>query len=59
MEIPQRKEVSRVKYEKPQVVALTDALESIRAGSLMKQPLGSDGPGSNQITVAAYASDEE
>ncbi|MGB2667661.1 MAG: hypothetical protein WAK48_26930 [Candidatus Acidiferrum sp.] len=48
-----------MKYEKPLVVALPDALESVLAGSLMKEPLGSDGPGSKQITVAAYASDEE
>jgi hypothetical protein len=59
MEIPKRKEVSAMKYEKPLVVALPDALESVLAGSLMKEPLGSDGPGSKQITVAAYASDEE
>jgi hypothetical protein len=48
-----------VKYEKPQVAALPDALESILAGSLMKTALASDGPGSHHITVAAYASDEE
>ena len=54
-----RKEVIDVKYEKPQVAALPDALESILVGSLMKTALASDGPGSNHLTVAAYASDEE
>lgn len=48
-----------MKYEKPEVTALPDALESILAGSLMKTALVSDGPGSNHITVAAYVSDEE
>lgn len=58
-EKPKRKEVIEMKYEKPQVTALPDALESVLAGSLMKTALVSDGPGSNHITVAAYAADEE
>jgi hypothetical protein len=48
-----------VKYEKPQVVRLPEALESILASSLMKGDHHSDGPGSSQITVAAYSSDED
>jgi hypothetical protein len=48
-----------VKYEKPQISSLPDALESILAVSLMKGDHHSDGPGSNQITVAAYLSDED
>jgi hypothetical protein len=48
-----------VKYEKPQVASLPNALESILAASLMKGDDHSDGPGSKQITVAAYTSDEE
>jgi hypothetical protein len=48
-----------VKYEKPQIASLPDALESILAASLMKGDHHSDGPGSNQITVAAYSSDED
>jgi hypothetical protein len=51
--------VINVKYEKPEVVCLPDALASVLAASLMKGNSHSDGPGSNQITVAAYASDEE
>lgn len=48
-----------MKYEKPQISSLPDALESILAVSLMKGDHHSDGPGSNQITVAAYLSDED
>ena len=59
METSRRKEVIDVKYEKPQVVCLPEALESVLASSLMKGDHHSDGPGSSQITVAAYVSDED
>lgn len=48
-----------MKYEKPEVVELPDAFESILAGSLMKTAPISDGPGSNHVTAAAYTSDED
>ena len=56
---PKGKEVIHVKYEKPQVVSLPDAFESVLAGSLMKSAPITDGPGSNHVTVAAYTSDED
>lgn len=56
---PERKEVIHVKYEKPEVVTLPDAIESVLAGSLMKTAPISDGPGSNHVTAAAYTSDED
>jgi len=46
-----------MKYEKPQLVCLPDAVTSVLANPLMKRQEPSDGPGS-QITVAAYSSDE-
>jgi hypothetical protein len=47
-----------MEYSKPKVVCLPDAVTSILANPLMKQPFSSDGAGSEQITVAAYSSDE-
>jgi hypothetical protein len=46
-----------MKYEKPQIVLLPDAVTSVLANPLMKTQKPSDGPGS-EITVAAYSSDE-
>jgi hypothetical protein len=46
-----------MKYEKPQIVCLPDAVTSVLANPLMKREPPTDGPGSS-ITVAAYSSDE-
>ena len=42
-----------MKYEKPQVASLPDAIESVLAGSLMKSAPITDGPGSKSL---AYSS---
>jgi hypothetical protein len=46
-----------MKYEKPQIVSLPDAVTSVLANPLMKTEPPSDGLGST-ITAAAYSSDE-
>jgi hypothetical protein len=45
-----------MKYEKPQITALPDAVTSVLANPLMKREQPCDSLGS-QITVAAYSSD--
>jgi hypothetical protein len=46
-----------MKYEKPQIVRLPDAVASVSANPLMKRFPPHDGPDST-ITVSAYSSDE-
>jgi len=47
-----------MKYEKPQLVCLPNAVTSVSANPLMKPFSHSDGPQSSITSVAAYSSDE-
>jgi len=47
-----------MKYTKPEVVQLPDAVTSISANPLMKQVNTPDGPHSTIATAPAYSSDE-
>lgn len=47
-----------MKYEKPQLVCLPNAVTSVSANPLMKLAPHSDGPQSSIATAAAYSSDE-
>ncbi len=47
-----------MKYEKPQVVCLPNAVTSVSANLLLKQIPVADGDQSTQTTSGAYSSDE-
>jgi hypothetical protein len=47
-----------MKYEKPQVVCLPNAVTSVSANPLMKPIPESDGGQSTQTAAGAYSSDE-
>jgi hypothetical protein len=47
-----------MKYEKPQVVCLPNAVTSVSANPLLKQIPVADSPQSSQTTSGAYSSDE-
>lgn len=47
-----------MKYEKPQITCLPNAVKSVSANPLMKQPGPPDSPNDVITTVPAYSSDE-
>ena len=47
-----------MKYEKPQIICLPNAVTSVSANPLMKEIPVADSPQSNQSTSGAYSSDE-
>jgi len=47
-----------MKYEKPQIVCLPNAVTSVAENLLMKSIPVADGPQSSQTTSGAYSSDE-
>jgi hypothetical protein len=47
-----------MKYEKPQIVCLPNAVISVSANPLMKAIPVADGPQSSHTTSGAYSSDE-
>jgi len=57
--IPYRKEVSTMRYERPEIVALDGAIRAVR-GPLQKQSPNSDNnpPGNGKVTPTAYEADE-
>ena len=53
------KEVIRMKYSKPEISELPNAVTAIEAGeSLAKQTSATDGIDPQKMTVAAYPADE-
>jgi hypothetical protein len=47
-----------MKYEKPQIVRLPNAVTSVSANPLLKHPAPPDGPQGSISAAAAYSSDE-